>query len=148
MRHLLRKSHPMRLVFMLADLISMLIWSNDEEKKKTLNDFDSTKYENLIGEFLLELRENCTAVTCFVSEKFSAVINVDRKQDTKMFHRSYSKNCCEHLDYESKTILFSESPFNGPCEKFSKEKALSNHDKQKKKFHRPSWNYPRYWSNH
>ena len=48
--------------------------SNDEEKRNTLNDFDSIDYENLIGECLLELRENfkiSTAVTCFVSETIS-----------------------------------------------------------------------------
>ena len=46
-----------------------------------------------------------------------------------MFHRSYSKNVCDPLDYESKTIFYSESPFTSPCEKFSKEKALSNYIK-------------------
>ena len=72
----------------------------------------------------MELRENfkiSLAVTCFVSEKLSAIINVDRKQHTEMFHRSYSKKFCDLLQYESKTILFSKSPFTSPCEKFSKE---------------------------
>ena len=69
--------------------------SNDEEKRNTLNDFDSIDYENLIGEFLLELRENfkiSTAVTCFVSETISGIITVDWKQHTEMFHRSFQKN--------------------------------------------------------
>ena len=69
--------------------------SNDEERRNAPKYFDSIDYENLIGEFLLELRENIktsTAVTCFVSENFSAIINVDRKQHTEMFHKSYSKN--------------------------------------------------------
>ena len=48
-----------------------------------------------------------------------------------MFHRLYSKNSFDPLDYESKTILFSESPFTTPCEKFRKEEALSNYIKQK-----------------
>ena len=55
-----------------------------------------------------------------------------------MFHRSYSKNFCDPLDYESKSILFSESPFTSPCEKFSKEKALSNYIKQKNSFIEPA----------
>ena len=111
----------------------------DKERKNTLNDFDSVDYENLIGEFLLELHENfkiSTAVTCFFSEKRSAIINVDRIQHTEMFHRSHS-NFCYPLDYESRTILFSESLFTGPCEKFIKEKALSNYIKQKKSFTEP-----------
>ena len=114
--------------------------SNDEERRNTLKDFDSIDYDNLIGEFLLELRENfkiSTAVTCFVSEKLSAIINVVRKQHTEMFHRSYSKTFCDPLDYKSKTILFSESPSTSPCEQFSKEKALSNYIKQKKSFIEP-----------
>ena len=48
----------------------------------------------VIGEILLELRENLniyTAVTCFVSKIFSAIINIDQKQHTEMFHRSYPK---------------------------------------------------------
>ena len=105
--------------------------SNDEDRRNTTNDFDSIVYENLIGEFLLELREIfkiSTAVTCFVSEKLSAIINVDPKQHIEMFHKSYSKNFCDPL--------FSESPFTSPCEKCSKEKELSNYIKQK--FHRAS----------
>ena len=80
--------------------------------------------------FLLELREIfkiCTAVTCFVSEKLSAIINIDPKQHTEMFYSSYSKNFYDPLGYESKCVLFSESPFTVPCEKCSKGKALSNY---------------------
>ena len=87
----------------------------------------------------MELHENfkiSTAVTCFFSEKRSAIINVDRIQHTEMFHRSHS-NFCYPLDYESRTILFSESLFTGPCEKFIKEKALSNYIQQKKSFTEP-----------
>ena len=108
--------------------------------KNTLNDFDSIDYENLIGEVLLVLCENfkiSTAVTSFVCEKLSAIINVSRKQNTIMFHKSYSKSFCDLLDYESKTSLFSESPFTGPCEKFNKEKVLSNYIKQRESFIEP-----------
>ena len=55
------------------------------KKGETRNDFDSIDHENLIGEILLELRVNLkisTAVTCFVSEKLSAIINNKCRSET------------------------------------------------------------------
>ena len=52
-------------------------------------------------------------------------------------HRACIKSSNVQLHDEPKAILFSESPFQLPCKKFSSEKALSQFIKQKENFVEP-----------
>ena len=60
------------------------------------------------------------------------IIHIDRKIFSNAIKKYLAKNFCSQnsfLDFETKEILHSESPFHQACSKFCGEKALSNYFK-------------------
>ena len=72
-----------------------------------------------------------TTPTYYINEKMLHLLRIDRKDDTKMFLRSYKDSSNEPLSFEPKTILLSDGSVLLPCQKFSGKKALSNFNKQR-----------------
>ena len=102
------------------------------------NEIDSDlelNFENIIGEILLDLRENfnvTTKATCIISGKILDVINTDRQILVNKINKSLHKNLADvNLDFETKAILNSESPFFSACQKFCGDEALSKYFNQK-----------------
>ena len=106
--------------------------------------FDNIDFNKLIGEKLLDLRENfnvTTAATCKISEFLMDVIQIDSKIFSNAIKKSLAKNFCSQnyfLYFETKEILHSESPFYQACSKFCGEKALSNYFKPQKLYLEPA----------
>ena len=76
---------------------------------------------------LLDLRENhnvTTSATHIMSEKFLALLKLDRKIFSSIIQKSF-KNKSE-IDPETLMILNSKSPFSQSCIRFCGEKALMN----------------------
>ena len=96
---------------------------------------DDLNYDDIIAEFLLELRETfnvTTDTTCFISEKLQTILNIDRAQFSKLIKSSLEKNQQNfEMDYETKTILLSESLFSRSCSRFIGKKALTQYIKKK-----------------
>ena len=68
------------------------------------------------------------------------IIQIDRKIFLNAIEKYLAKNFCSQnsfLDFETKEILHSESPFYQACSKFCGEKALSNYFKPQKLYLEP-----------
>ena len=95
-----------------------------------IDDDDLELYKNIdcddvIAEMLLELRENhniTTPATCIMSEKFLALLKLDRKIFSSMIWKSLKDK--SEIDPETLMILNAESPFSQSCLRFCSEKAL------------------------
>ena len=83
--------------------------------------FDNIGFNKLIGEKLLDLMENynvTTAASCKISEFLMDIIQIDRKIFSNAIRKYLPKNFCSQnffLDFETKEILHSESPFHQVC---------------------------------
>ena len=94
------------------------------------NDFELCKNidcDDVIAEMLLDLRENhnvTTSTTRIMSEKFLALLKLDRKIFSSMIRKSL-KNKSE-IDTEILIILNSKSTFFQSCLRFCGQKALPN----------------------
>ena len=88
---------------------------------RELSDLDDFDYETNIADLLVELREKFgvtnVAVT-FIAERISAILKHDTRQRAKKFSHSLKINNLD-LDFQSETVLTSDSPFISPLERFS-----------------------------
>uniref|UniRef100_A0A7M6DS12 Uncharacterized protein n=1 Tax=Clytia hemisphaerica TaxID=252671 RepID=A0A7M6DS12_9CNID len=102
--------------------------------------FDETAVET-IHSFLLELREKyfvTTEATCFISEKLSHILSIDRKRHGEAIKSSLSRNIANFkLDHETKMILQCESEYAIAFNKFKGAKALSQFTENKPQYVEP-----------
>ena len=107
---------------------------------KGVSPFSCEKAKDLVSDFLLELRErfSCTTkATCFVAEKLSHILDMDRRYHSARVMESVKENLGVQLDYVSKTILESESVFYQPFVDFKCEKSLTRYIEKKEMYVAP-----------
>ena len=117
-------------------------YDSEDDGHNTVHSFFSyEEAKDLIGDILLELREryNCTTEgTCYMAEKISQIIDMDRRHHCAQVEDSLKRNMPSiNLDYETKTILKSPSVFHQPFIDFKCEKSLSRYIEQKEMYVTP-----------
>ena len=129
----------------LNDEVDPLLDTTNHQMSDDVDDgyFDKVDFVKLIGEGLLDLRENfnvTTAATCKISEFIIDILRIERNVFAKATEKSLLRNESRDssmLNFETKEILNSESPFIQACLKFCGEKVLSNHFKLQKNYIEP-----------
>ena len=105
------------------------------------NSVNNIDHDEIVAHFLLELRETfnvTTECTCYISEKLKSMICQDRMWFNKAVKKSLVDNHNFELDYETDTILSSESLFSRSFAKFTGRKKLSEYIKSKPDFVNPN----------
>ncbi len=103
--------------------------------------FDESAVET-VHSFLLELRERyfvTTEATCFLSEKLSHILSLDRERHREAIESSLTRNNQNfQIDHETKMVLKCESEYAIAFAKFKGAKALSQFTENKPEYVEPT----------
>ena len=114
---------------------------HDDESSNECDTEETLDHDDLIADFLLELREKyhvTQAALKIVSEKVKHIIDLDGKVHVSKFEKSLKNNNSDfNLDYESRAILHCDSLFTRSLLKFSSSKALDQYITKKASYIAP-----------
>ena len=124
-----------------SDFIAEAMSLDEDDTSFDYENVNSINHDDMISDFLLELREvyhvTQTAVS-FLCQKFQKILEIDRKYHVEAVTASLKSNNQNFvMDHESSAILHCKSQFVQSFEMFSGAKTLSNYVKAKKHYIEP-----------